>query len=70
MALLPGGEGACRGHPKRTKPGLMYDDEAENWVANRVALRVLKYGAPGPNRWKERSRTYTGLAEAMASQWG
>jgi len=25
---------------------------------------------PGPNRWKERSRTFTGIAEAMASQWG
>lgn len=25
---------------------------------------------PGPNRWKERSRTYQGIAEAMASQWG
>lgn len=25
---------------------------------------------PGPNRWKERSRTYAGVAEAMASQWG
>jgi hypothetical protein len=25
---------------------------------------------PGPNRWKERSRTYDGIAEAMASQWG
>lgn len=25
---------------------------------------------PGPNRWKERSRTYTGLAQAMADQWG
>lgn len=25
---------------------------------------------PGPNRWKERSRTYKGIAEAMASQWG
>jgi site-specific DNA-cytosine methylase len=25
---------------------------------------------PGPNRWKERSRTYTGIAEAMAAQWG
>lgn len=25
--------------------------------------------APGPNRWKERSRTMTGIAEAMASQW-
>jgi hypothetical protein len=26
--------------------------------------------APGPNRWKERSRTYTGIAQAMAEQWG
>lgn len=24
---------------------------------------------PGPNRWKERSRTYKGIAEAMADQW-
>lgn len=25
---------------------------------------------PGPNRWKERSRTYSGIAAAMAEQWG
>jgi len=25
---------------------------------------------PGPNRWKERSRTYHGIAQAMADQWG
>lgn len=25
---------------------------------------------PGPNRWKERSRTFQGIAEAMAQQWG
>jgi hypothetical protein len=25
---------------------------------------------PGPDRWKERSRTYEGVAEAMAQQWG
>ena len=25
---------------------------------------------PGPNRWKERSRTYEGIAKAMAEQWG
>ena len=25
---------------------------------------------PGPNRWKERSRTYLGIAAAMADQWG
>ena len=26
--------------------------------------------SPGPNRWKERSRTYQGIANAMAAQWG
>lgn len=25
---------------------------------------------PGPHRWKERSRTYSGIADAMAHQWG
>lgn len=25
---------------------------------------------PGPDRWKERSRTYAGIADAMADQWG
>lgn len=24
---------------------------------------------PGPDRWKDRSRTYTGIAQAMADQW-
>lgn len=30
--------------------------------------RVYKV-SPGPDRWKERSRTYQGIADAMASQW-
>jgi hypothetical protein len=25
---------------------------------------------PGENRWRERSRTYSGIADAMAEQWG
>jgi len=25
---------------------------------------------PSPDRWKERSRTYEGIAQAMADQWG
>lgn len=32
--------------------------------------RVHRHHAPGPNRWKERSRTLPGIAQAMASQWG
>ena len=31
--------------------------------------RVHKLG-PSPERWKERSRTYQGIANAMAEQWG
>lgn len=39
-----------------------------NIVDGREA-RVWKM-PPGPDRWKERSRTLTGIAEAMAEQWG
>ena len=31
--------------------------------------RILKM-PPGENRWKERSRTFEGIAQAMAKQWG
>jgi hypothetical protein len=30
----------------------------------------IHFMAPGPNRWKERSRTLAGVAAAMATQWG
>ncbi len=30
----------------------------------------LHYLPPGPDRWKERSMTFQGIAEAMAAQWG
>ncbi|WP_426271538.1 hypothetical protein ACN9MB_08930 [Dyella kyungheensis] len=39
-----------------------------NVVEGREA-RVHKM-PPGPNRWKERSRTFEGIAAAMAKQWG
>jgi hypothetical protein len=29
----------------------------------------LHYLPPGPERWKERSRTFQGIADAMAEQW-
>jgi hypothetical protein len=38
-----------------------------NTVEGREA-RIHKM-PPGPNRWKERSRTFQGIAEAMAAQW-
>ena len=30
----------------------------------------VHFMAPGPERWRERSRTLPGIAEAMATQWG
>lgn len=37
--------------------------------ANQTASGQNKL-APSPDRWKERSRTYQGIADAMADQWG
>jgi len=31
--------------------------------------RIWKMG-PSPDRWKERSKTFSGIAQAMAAQWG
>jgi len=42
--------------------------EPTNIVEGREG-RVWKC-SPGPERWKERSRTLLGIAEAMAAQWG
>jgi site-specific DNA-cytosine methylase len=42
--------------------------EPTNIVEGRVA-RVHRE-PPGPDRWKNRSRTYEGIAAAMALQWG
>ncbi len=39
-----------------------------NIVEGRVPR--VHHASPGPDRWKERSRTLQGLAEAMAEQWG
>ena len=49
------------------------------WLKNLPKLmptRIVKgrtprvhYASPGRDRWKERSRTLPGIAEAMASQW-
>lgn len=40
--------------------------DTPEWIAwNRVHRAT-----PGQDRWKERSRTYEGIAQAMAAQWG
>jgi len=42
--------------------------EPVNIVEGRAAR--IHHESPSPNRWKNRSRTYTGIAKAMAQQWG
>lgn len=37
-------------------------------VAGRSAR--VHHASPGPDRWRERSRTLSGMAAAMAAQWG
>ena len=60
------------GHGETKKTGLWLKNlpllEATNIVEGREQ-RVWKM-PPGPDRAKERSRTYAGVAAAMASQWG
>ena len=38
-------------------------------IVESVGSRIHKM-PPGPDRWKERSRTYSGVAAAMGDQWG
>jgi hypothetical protein len=50
------------------------------WLKNLPRLKPTNYVEgreervhlmpPGPNRWKERSRTFEGVAAAMGDQWG
>ncbi len=50
------------------------------WLKNLPLLKPTKivsgrtprvhHAVPGPDRWKERSRFYPGIAKAMAEQWG
>jgi len=41
--------------------------QSTNLVEGR--LNTVHRMPPGPNRWKDRSRTYEGIALAMAAQW-
>lgn len=60
------------GHGETKKTGLWLKNLPALTPTNIVAGREAKILAmsPGPDRWKERSRTYQGIADAMAEQWG
>ena len=60
------------GHGETKKTGLWLKNLPPLMATNVVEGREARVHRmpPGPERWKERSRTFAGIAEAMASQWG
>lgn len=61
------------GHAEKKKTGLWLKGltklEPTKIITENIQERVWKMG-PSPNRQKERSRFFEGIAEAMAAQWG
>lgn len=60
------------GHPETKATCLWLKNLPKLATTNIVDGREprVHYASPGPDRWKERSRTLTGIADAMAEQWG
>ena len=60
------------GHGETKKTGLWLKGLPLLKPSNIVAGRAdtIHKMPPGPDRWKNRSRTYQGVADAMAAQWG
>lgn len=67
------------GHPEQKKTGLALDRLPRLRATNDVQLEMhclprnvrerVHFMAPSPTRARDRSETYTGVAEAMAAQW-
>ena len=67
------------GHKERKATCLWLDNLPKLTETNNVKAEMellpkreqqrLHYLSPGPNRWKERSRTFQGIADAFAEQW-
>lgn len=60
------------GHGETKKTGLWLKNLPPLVPTNIVDGREARVhrASPGPDRWKERSRTLQGIADAMADQWG
>jgi len=68
------------GHMETKKTGLWLKGLPHLKATNDVRAEMMKltlaersrvhWMPPGPDRWKDRSRTYAGIALAMAGQWG
>lgn len=67
------------GHPEQKRTGLRLINLPRLTPTNNVHEHMMTlprkqrervfYLSPGPNRWKERSRFFPGIADAMATQW-
>ncbi|PEZ76371.1 hypothetical protein [Bacillus sp. AFS017274] len=68
------------GHTEQKKTCLWLKDLSKLSETNNVYTEMMElpknkrerlhYLPPSKDRWKERSKTFKGIAEAMASQWG
>ncbi len=60
------------GHGETKKTGLWLKNLPKLVPTDIVDGRTprVHHASPGPDRWKERSRTLPGIAAAMAAQWG
>ena len=68
------------GHPEQKATCLWLEGLPELTETNNVKDKMLAlpkserqrihYASPGPDRWKLRSKTFDGIAQAMADQWG
>lgn len=68
------------GHPETKATGLWLKNlplltSTKNVKQEMLSLPIkersrIHYASPGPDRWKLRSTTFAGIAEAMADQWG
>lgn len=68
------------GHPEEKTTGLWLrglpklkmtrDVQAEMMKLPKSQRTRVHFASPGPERWKDRSRTLVGIADAMAEQWG
>jgi len=46
------------------------DVKAEMEALPKAQSQRMHWASPGPNRWKVRSTTFQGIADAMTEQWG
>jgi len=67
------------GHPERKKTGFALHNLAPLIATKNVYKKMMSlpkkdrdrihYMSPGPNRKRDRSKTYSGIADAIVSQW-